>query len=178
MDQFFEQLRRIKGGPVRPDAEPSPDQVSALKVRMVDLQLSPYADFAIFVNHQHRFSKTLKFLNHILHPDGTFRAVEVPGPPSFDAWLASWRVFENTILMFAVDVGGAPLPMVTPSALEEYKDAFRDLVVSYPEAWHLCVTAEDPKAEGQGGQTRGGEGRIGLGEASEGRQGWRKRRPP
>ena len=85
----------------------------------------------------------MKFLNHILQPDGTFRAVEVPGPPSFDAWLASWRVFENTILVFTVDVGGVPLPMVTPSALEEYKDAFRDLVMSYSEAWHLCVTAED-----------------------------------
>lgn len=30
-------------------------------------------------------------------------------------------------------------PIVTPSGLEEYKDAFRDMVVNYPEAWHLLV---------------------------------------
>ena len=29
------------------------------------------------------------------------------------------------------------------SALEEYKDAFRDLAVLYPESWHLLVVAED-----------------------------------
>ena len=34
-------------------------------------------------------------------------------------------------------------PIVTQSALEEYKDSFRDMVVNYPEAWHLLVTAED-----------------------------------
>lgn len=142
VDKYFSKLREVKGGPVRPESEPSSDQISAMKVRVLELGLSPYADFGIFVNFQHRFSKTLKFLNHILQPDGTFKAVEVPGPPHYDQWLSSWKVFENTLLMFEVADGEVKRP-VTPSALEEYKDAFRDLVVNYPESWHLLVTAED-----------------------------------
>ena len=35
------------------------------------------------------------------------------------------------------------LPVASLSALDEYKDAFRDLVRNYRESWHLCVTAED-----------------------------------
>ena len=65
--------------------------MSALKVRVLDLGLSPYADFALFVNFQHRFAKSLKFKNY----DGSFRTVEVPGPPNYDSWLASWNVFDN-----------------------------------------------------------------------------------
>lgn len=143
VDRYYDRLTEVKGGTVRPEAEPTPDQISALKVRVLDLGLSPYADFGIFVNFQRRFSKTLKFLNHVLQPDGTFKAVEVPGPPNYDVWLSSWRVFENVLLMFTQVVGGDTKAIVTPAALEEYKDSFRDLVVSYPEAWHLCVVAED-----------------------------------
>ena len=144
IDSYYNRLREVKGGPVRPESEPSPEQISALKVRVLELDLAPYADFGIFVNFQHRFSKALKFLNHVLQPDGTFRAVEVPGPPSYEQWLSSWKVFENTLLMFQTEVApGVHQPIVTPSALEEYKDAFRDMVVNYPEAWHLLVKAED-----------------------------------
>ena len=143
VDKYYRILEKVKGGPVRPEAEPTPDQISALKVRVMDLLLSPYADFSIFVNFQHRFSKTLKFLNHILQPDGTFKAVEVPGPPNYDQWLSSWKVFENTLLMFEVGTRAGSLPVATPSSLEEYKDSFRDLVLNYPESWHLLVTAED-----------------------------------
>eukprot|EP00972_Heterocapsa_arctica_P090908 13411793-Heterocapsa_arctica.AAC.1 len=28
-------------------------------------------------------------------------------------------------------------------ALEEYREAFRRLVMLFPETWHLCVVAED-----------------------------------
>ena len=143
VEDHFKVPRKVKGGPVRPEAEPSPDQISAMKVRVLDLGLAPYADFAIFVNFQGRFSKTLKFLNHILQPDGTFRAVEVAGPPSYDAWLASWRVYENTLLTLEHQVGPDRIAVVSVSALEEYKDAFRDLAVLYPESWHLLVVAED-----------------------------------
>lgn len=41
LDGFYAQLKKVKGGPVRPECEPSPDQISALKVRILDLELSP-----------------------------------------------------------------------------------------------------------------------------------------
>eukprot|EP00435_Cladocopium_sp_Y103_P060710 s216_g22.t1 len=143
IDLHFKALKRIKGGPVRPEAEPSPDQISAMKVRVLQLNMAPYADFGIFVSHQRRFSKTLKFLNHLLQPDGSFRAVEVPGPPSYDDWESSWQVFANTLLTLEVKLDQDMVPVVSLSALDEYKDAFRDLVRNYGESWHLCVTAED-----------------------------------
>lgn len=108
VDEFYHQLEKVKGGSVRPEVEPTPDQISAMKVRVVDLRLAPYADFALFVNYQSRFAKSLKFTNHILQPDGSFRSMEVPGPPNFDAWLSSWNVFENTLLMLTVPIGTPP----------------------------------------------------------------------
>ena len=107
------------------------------------MDLSPYADFAVFVNFQGRFSKALKFLNHVLQPDGTFKAVEVSGPPNFDAWTLSWKVYVNTLLTLEVVVNGTKMSVVSLSAMEEYHDMFRDLVKNYPEAWHLLVIAED-----------------------------------
>eukprot|EP00435_Cladocopium_sp_Y103_P041707 s3444_g11.t1 len=110
VDEHFKVLKRIKGGPVRPEAEPSPDQISAMRVR-------------------------------VLHGVGIGT---VAGPPNYDAWLASWRVYENTLLMLEHNVAkDTKEPVVTVAALEEYKDAFRDLTVLYPESWHLLVTAED-----------------------------------
>ena len=46
-------------------------------------------------------------------------------------------MFEHTVS------AGHRLPVVTQASLEEYRDAFRDMVVNYPEAWHLLVVAED-----------------------------------
>ena len=50
----------------------------------------------------------------------------------------------DTLLMFEHDVtAGHKVPVVTQASLEEYRDTFRDMVVNYPEAWHLLVVAED-----------------------------------
>ena len=143
LDDHYKVLRAAKGGPVRPETEPSPDQIAAMKARVLEMDLSPYADFAVFVNFQGRFSKALKFLNHVLQPDGTFKAVEVSGPPNFDAWTLSWKVYVNTLLTLEVVVNGTKMSVVSLSAMEEYHDMFRDLVKNYPEAWHLLVIAED-----------------------------------
>ena len=145
VDGFYHQLESVKGGSVRPEVEPTPDQISAMKVRIIDLNLAPYADFALFVSYQSRFAKSLKFTNHILQPDGSFRSVEVPGPPNFDSWLSSWSVFENALLMLTVPVGTPPEPrgIVSQAALDLYRDSFRDLVRQYPQTWHLLATAED-----------------------------------
>ncbi|CAJ1439760.1 unnamed protein product, partial [Effrenium voratum] len=90
-------------------------------VRVVDLGLAPYADFALFVSFQHRFNKSIKFLNHVLQADGSF--VEVSGPSNFDSWISSWRVFENTLLMLTVEVSGVTKKIVSLSALDEYREA-------------------------------------------------------
>ena len=143
--EFWQTLQVRKGGEIRPDTEPTDDQIAAIKMRVVELKLSPYADFALFTNFHLRFLKGLKFTNHVLQADGTWRTVEVPGPPDWDAWYSSWRVFENTLLGLSVTTLGVTggRPVVTQASLDMYRDAFRDIVKAYPEVWHLCVVAED-----------------------------------
>ena len=146
---FWRLLRQRKGGEVRADQEPTDDQIAALKVRVVDLNMSPYADFALFTNFGLRFLKGLKFTNHVMQPDGSWRTVEVPGPPNYDAWYTSWRVFENVLLGLTVKVpdpngaGNIEKPIISQASLDSYREAFRDLCKAYPEVWHLCYTAED-----------------------------------
>ena len=53
--------------------------------RITLLDGTPDADFAIFTPFNTRFAKQLKFNNFLLQPDGSFKSVEVPGLPSFDA---------------------------------------------------------------------------------------------
>lgn len=136
-------LYNLKGGPCLPEHEPSDDQMCALRTRVIDLQLSPYADFALFMPFHLRHMKNLKFANHVLLPDGSFKTVEVPGPPNFDAWYASWRLFEITLLMLTTIEGVSAMPVVSSASLDAYRENFRLLVSQYPECWHLCVTAED-----------------------------------
>jgi hypothetical protein len=147
--EFWALLRQRKGGEIRADTEPTDDQIAALKVRVVDLGLSPYADFGLFTNFQLRFLKSLKFTNHVLQADGTWRTVEVPGPPDWDSWYSSWRVFENVMLGLTMERPNVGSPgtskhrIMSQSTLDTYRDSFRDLVKAYPEVWHLCVVAED-----------------------------------
>ena len=54
--EFWARLRQAKGGDIRVDTEPSDDQIAALKVRVVDCGLSPYADFGLFTDFQLRFT--------------------------------------------------------------------------------------------------------------------------
>ena len=126
-------------------SEPTSDQITAMKVRVVDNGLAPWADFAVFTPYHRRFLKLLKYTSFHMQPDGSFKHVEMSGPASFDAWYASWQVFTNTLLMITTSNGGGGkgVPVVTPSALSEYLENFRELTKEYPEAWHLCVQAED-----------------------------------
>ena len=75
---YFKVLEKYKGGPVRPEAEASPDQVFALKAR-VDLDLSPCADFSLCANFQHRFVQSL----------------QVPAHLNYDAWLSLCGMFSR-----------------------------------------------------------------------------------
>lgn len=35
----------------------------------------------------------------MLHQDGTFRALDIPGPPSFDTCAACWKVYCSALFM-------------------------------------------------------------------------------
>ena len=134
----------LKGSFPLVDSEPTNDQISATRSRVVDHGLAPYADFAVFVPFGLRFAKLLRYQSHVLQSDGTFLTIESPGPANWDVWYARWKVYTTTLLgLVHSGPGGAEVPVVDFACLEEYVENFRKLVRDFPEAWHLNVQAED-----------------------------------
>ena len=116
------------------------DLMGALRDRVCDLGMSPYADFALLAPHDWCY---WRFTNHVLQPDGTIKEEEVPGPPNYDSWYSSWKIYRSTLLTVTRKTGGTQLPIVTPTALDRYLENFKTLVLTFPEAWHILVVAED-----------------------------------
>ena len=90
--------------------------------------------------------KQLKTRSWLLQQDGAFKALDIPGPPSFEAWKVCWRVFQAILFMLRYP-GPAPtdppLKVVTAACLEEYFDRIAKLNQDFPETWRLIMKAED-----------------------------------
>eukprot|EP00438_Fugacium_kawagutii_P001964 Skav210032 [mRNA] locus=scaffold706:72092:73324:+ [translate_table: standard] len=146
LDQAHIYHIEMTGAEPAEEAEPTGEQVSAMRDRIVTRGESPYADFSILTPYGRTMQKQLKARSWILQQDGTFKALEVPGPPSFEAWQACWKVFRSILFMLRYPppaAGGAPLRVVTQACLEEYFEKISKLNLDHPEAWHLLMRAED-----------------------------------
>ena len=148
LSQWYAHYKETKQGDPLVSKDPSPDQIQALHVRIVELGLEPYADFSLLTPFGRRMAKALRHRSWMLQEDGTYRPVEVPGPDSYPTWEACWKVYEVILLMLrftttAADGTITKQPVVTPIALEAYSEAFGALVRDHPECWHLCQSAED-----------------------------------
>ena len=105
---------------------------------------APYADFSILTPFGRRMQKQSKARKFSLQPDGTWKTVEIPGPPTFVAWQACWKVYRSVLLTIKHAVTNTPSQhIVTVAALEEYHNRVSDLDQEFPEAWHLVMQAED-----------------------------------
>ena len=80
-------------------SEPTSEQIAALRDRIVRWGESPYADFSILTPFGRTMQKQLKTRSWLLQQDGTLKALDIPGPPSFDAWKACWKVFRAILFM-------------------------------------------------------------------------------
>ena len=63
------------------DAEPSLEQISALHDKVITRREEPYSDFAVLTPYGRRAQKAMRLKNWVLQEDGTYRAMDVPGPP-------------------------------------------------------------------------------------------------
>ena len=148
LQEWYDNYRELKHGDPLVDKDPSPDQIAAMHVRVVDLRLEPYADFSLLTPFGRRMAKTLRHRSWLLQEDGSYKPVEVPGPESFETWEACFKVYEVIMLMLrfldtSADGVVTKSYVVTPIALEAYYEAFADLAKNHPECWHLCQKAED-----------------------------------
>ncbi|CAK0835747.1 unnamed protein product [Prorocentrum cordatum] len=145
--RWFENYAEIKHGEPLEHHEPTPDQIAALHTRVVELKAEPYADFSLLTPYGRRMAKILRHRSWFLQEDGSYKAMEVPGPASFEVWEKCFDVYEVILLMLrfppAAEGDGRPEVVVTPIAIDAYREAFKQLCKEHPECRHLCQRAED-----------------------------------
>jgi hypothetical protein len=79
--------------------EPTTDQIAAIKM-LDDLSFIPGVDFSFFGPHGRRAMKKLKYAAQMWDPETqTYKRRDLPGPPDFDTWLRSWKVFKCNCLI-------------------------------------------------------------------------------
>ncbi|CAE8629493.1 unnamed protein product, partial [Polarella glacialis] len=150
MMQHFANHVEVTGAEPLSEVEPTPEQVSAMFERIVVRSEAPYADFSVLTPFGQRLQRTMKTRSWLLQQDGTWKALDVPGPPTFEAWQSCFRVYKAILFMLRYDQDAVPGPgsqaprkIVSPASIEMYYENFRALSHEFPEAWHLCMSAED-----------------------------------
>ena len=96
--QMFTDYLAVRGAEPSEDVEPTVEQISAVN-QVLEADLVPYADFALFGPHGKRLLQKLTLVKRSYLPDGSWQRKELPGPPSFDHWWASFRVLRTTFLL-------------------------------------------------------------------------------
>lgn len=147
IDQAYRNFREAVGADPLPKSDPSVEQITATHTKVLKRKESPYADFPVLTPYGRRMQKQTKARNFLLQPDGTWKTVEIPGPPTFQAWCACWKIYRTVMLMLKrpgnTATGLGEIPIMTVVALEEYFNRVSDLHEEFPEAWHLMMQAED-----------------------------------
>lgn len=146
LDEAFQLFRSRMGSDPLKEHEPSPEQITAMYNKVVIQGDSPYADFSVLTPFGRRSQKQMKAKGFMLQEDGSWKQLEIPGPPSFEAWQACWQIYKTALLMLQYPSSGstaASKEVMTWAALEEYHNRIFKLHKTYPECWHLLVAAED-----------------------------------
>lgn len=145
LEDCYRQYRDVTGSDPQPDADPTSEQVTGMRSKIIDRGESPYADFSVLVPYGKELQKQMKARSWLLQEDGSWKSVDVPGPPSYTAWLKCWRVYRTLLLMLKhpAVAPAVPKPVVTIAALEEYADKIYELVSEFPECYYLVWQADD-----------------------------------
>ena len=119
------------------DEEATPDQLQGIAVKLSQ-DVVPYADFGVLRPFGLRLERTLKFHAKFWDPSkAEFVAKELPGPPSIDEWLRSWKVY--TFILVA-------LGAASRARLERYRDKVVALANKYGQirggSWWIIALAD------------------------------------
>ena len=131
--QLFSEYTDARGAPPSEEVEPTVEQISAV-AQLVAADLVPYADFAILGPHGRRLLAKLTYLAWSFHPDGTWTRRDLPGPPTFEHWWASYRVLRVIYLL---------LDVAPPEVLDNYGEMLRSFATTYgSQGWFLVYQAD------------------------------------
>ena len=130
---MFNAYALARGAEPAEDVEPTVEQISAV-AQVVAADLVPCADFSILGPHGRRLAGKLNFLAWTFQLDGTWHHRELPGPPSFEHWWASFRVLRTIFLL---------LDVAPPELLDNYGEMVRSFHLLYgADAWFIIYTAD------------------------------------
>ena len=130
---MFAAYKKERGAEPVEDVSPTEEQVSAIK-QILDCDRFPYACFSIFGPFGKRMLAKMVYLAYLFMPDGSWQKKELPGPPTFEHWWASFRVFRVALLL---------LKAVPPELLDNYADMVKRFASTYgPQAWFIVYQAE------------------------------------
>ena len=120
------------GGPPPESAQPTSEQMSALKTRL-SMGTAPYVDFAVFGPFGKRFAKHRKFDAQVF-VDNALTTRLLQGPSDFAAWTGSWKVFAVAMIS---------LKAASPATLNLYFEGIRTLVEMFPHNWGVVFQADE-----------------------------------
>lgn len=94
VDAMYREYKQTYGDVPSPEAEPTVDQLSAVKM-LIASKVAPYVDFAVFGPHGLRLLRKLTFSSFAMNASGEWQRRELPGPPSYEGWFEIFRVFRT-----------------------------------------------------------------------------------
>ena len=128
---------RLTGLRPRPEAEPSPEQLGALRA-MVRAGSAPSVDFAVWGPFDRRTAKDRRSMGLVFVESAPGQPSLQPrtlhGPACFEAWERHWAVFSTAMLALGASA---------PGPLGRYRDGIADLHVLYGHSlWGLISRAD------------------------------------
>ena len=131
--KLFAGYEQKRGAEPSEEIEPTVEQISAI-AQVLKSDLAPYACFSIFGPHGRRLLQKLMYMSWTYLPNGSWQRRELPGPPSFDFWWASYRVLRTVYLL---------LGTVAPETLDNYGELIRGFITQYGESvWSIVYNAD------------------------------------
>ena len=131
--KMFNSYRDRRGAEPAEEIEPTDEQISALS-QVLSADFTPYADFSIWGPYGRRFLQKLVYLQWIYLSNGNWQRRELPGPPNFGVWWASYRVLRTGFLL---------LEASPPEPLDNYGEKIREFHGTYgAECWFIIYDAD------------------------------------
>ena len=134
INTWLQNYHAVMGAMPEEAEEPSPNQLAALSKRVYRDDAPPYADFAVFGPYERKLTKVQKCRIYTPLGDGTYLQRDLPGPPTYQGWVAAWRVLKTALIM---------LNVASLASLEIYGKHIEKMVTQWPSAWGLIYSAED-----------------------------------
>ena len=132
--QLYEAYRAKYGDFPGADADPSPDQLAALR-QVIQAGALPFACFTTFGPHGQRLLRKQTFTSFTLNVStGEWARKEQPGPSNYHEWFKCWRVYRTTMLL---------LDCCDSERLDNYAEVIRSFVTQFgEECWFLVARAD------------------------------------